>query len=370
MTQVSADAPMRVRGIHRTAVAIPAKHRIVSSVRDTDQVINVLVEVETEEGVTGVSYVAGFTRNKAIALCALLDDLGEVIRGQDATQIGALWDEMWTRCTLAGHTGLAAFALSAVDTALWDLQGKLLGAPLHRLLGTRRRRLAAYASEGCWLQQEPVRVAEEALAFVALGFKAVKIRFGRRDPVLDLAVLDTVRRAVGDDVSLMVDVNQGWSRELARRYGRRLADYNIEWLEEPLPAEDIEGLAALRRELPFPITAGENAYMPDGIRALVEARAVSVLMPDLQRVGGVTGWVRANALAEAWRLPITSHLFPEISVHLLAASQMAGPLEWVTWMEPLVEEPLEVRDGAVKVPERPGLGISFDQDAVRRHRLE
>lgn len=359
----------RVHAIHGTIVSIPVRHRIVSSVRDTDRVINVLVEVETTEGVSGLAYVAGFTRHKAAAILAMLEDLAEVVVGCDATATGLIWDRMWAACRLAGFGGLATFALSAIDTALWDIQGKLLGAPLHRLLGTRRREVPAYASDGCWLHDDPAHVAAEAAAFAGDGFGAVKIRFGRRDPATDLVTLEAVRREVGEQIKVMVDVNQGWSRAQAHRYGPRLAEFDVEWLEEPLAAGDIEGLAELRRELPVPITAGENVYLPEGVADLLNARAVSVVMPDLQRVGGITGWIRANALAETASIPITSHLFPEVSIHLLAASRIAGPLEWVTWLVPVLAEPLTITNGTVTVPDRPGLGIAFDPAAVQQYRL-
>lgn len=359
----------RISAIERTIVAIPVSRRIVSAVRDTDQVINVLVEVRTTEGVSGVAYVAGFTRHKAAAVVAMIDDLAEVVRGLDATATGLVWDRMWTACRLSGLGGLAIFALSAIDTALWDLQGKLLGAPLHRLLGSFWEELPAYASDGCWLHDDPARVAAEAASFATEGFPAVKIRFGRRDPALDLVTLAAVRHAVGEQVAVMVDVNQGWSRVQARRHGPDLAEYGVEWLEEPVAAGDLEGLAELRRVLPFPITAGESVYLPEGVDALLKARAVSVLMPDLQRVGGVTGWVRASALAETARISLTSHLFPEVSVHLLAATRDPGPLEWVTWLAPVLEEPLTIANGMVRVPDKPGLGIAFDPAAVRRYQL-
>ena len=360
---------MQIREIETTVVSVPVRYPIRSAVRAADEVINVLVEVLTDEGASGVAYVAGFTRGKAAAVVAMIGDFATVLQGTDATQIGAAWDRMWAAATLSGHTGIAMFALSAIDIALWDLQGELLHAPLHRLLGTRRTSVPAYASDGCWLHDDPSAVADEAAGFAATGFDTVKLRFGRRDTARDLATLDAVRRAVGDGVRLYVDVNQGWGREQARHYGRKLADYQVGWLEEPLPAEDVAGLAALRAELATPITAGENAYGNDGIRALIEAGAVATLMPDLQRIGGVTGWLTVHALAEAWRVPITSHLFPEISVHLLASSRMAGQLEWVTWALPLLEEPLVVRDGAVAVPDKPGLGIAFDRAAVARYRI-
>ena len=352
---------MQIRDILTTVVSVPVRYPIRSAVRQADRVINVLVEVRTDEGPSGVAYVAGFTPQKAAAVVAMVADLADVLRGGDATQVGAAWDRMWAAATLSGHNGIAMFALSAIDTALWDLQGKLLAAPLHRLLGTRRTTVAAYASDGCWLHDDPATVAAEAADFAAGGFRAVKIRLGRRDPGGDLATIAAVRRAVGDTVEVMTDVNQGWGRERARALGRRLTAWDVAWLEEPL--------AALKGELATPITAGENAYGADGIRALLEAGAVSTIMPDLQRIGGVTGWIAVNALAEAWRVPITSHLFPEVSAHLLAASRLIGPLEFVTWAAPLLEEPLVARDGAVAVPERPGLGIAFDRAAVEHYRV-
>ena len=361
---------MLIRDITTIVVSVPARYPIRSAVRVADRVINVLVEVQTDEGPSGVAYVAGFTRGKAAAVVAMVGDLAEGLRGTDATQIGAAWDRMWALTTLSGHNGIAMFALSAIDIALWDLQGKLLGVPLHRFLGTRRTTLPAYASDGCWLHDDPSAVAAEAEGFAEQGFATIKLRFGRRDPEDDLATLAETWRAVGQRVNLMVDVNQGWGRERARAYGRRLTDWNVTWLEEPLTAEDVSGLAALKGELATPITAGENAYGLDGLRALLDAGAVSTLMPDIQRIGGVTGWIAASALAEAYRIPITPHLFPEVSVHLLAASRCPGPLEFVTWAAPLLEEPLTINAGTVTAPERPGLGIAFDREAVARYRIE
>jgi len=361
---------VRIRAIETTVVAVPARYPIRSAVRVADRVINVLVEVFTDEGPSGVAYVAGFTPQKAAATTAMVADLAEELRGGDATQIGALWDRMWAASTLSGHSGIALFALSAIDMALWDLQGKLLGAPLHRLLGTRRTVLPAYASDGCWLHDSPETVAAEAVGFVEAGFRTVKMRFGRPDPQADLATLAATRRAVGPTVELYVDVNQGWGRERARLYGARLPEWAVGWLEEPLAAEDVAGLAALRGALTTSLTAGENAYGLDGIRALLDAGAVGTLMPDLQRIGGITDWIAANALAEAARVPITSHLFPEVSVHLLAASRTPGPLEYVTWAAPLLAEPLLMQNGTVTVPDRPGLGIAFDPAAVAHYRLD
>ena len=360
-----------IRSLRSTIVSVPVAHRIVSSVRDTAQVINVLVELDTDDGLTGVAYVAGFTRHKAHATCYLLQELGEAIAGLPAEDITAVWDRMWSVLTLAGHAGLPVFALSAIDIALWDLRGKRAEAPLYQLLGgVRHNRLEAYASDGCWLSSDIASVVEDAEMFAARGFSGLKLRFGRSDPDDDLAVLRAVRRAVGEGVRIMVDVNQGWTPLCAREYGSALADYGVRWLEEPLPAEEIAGLAALRRDLPLEIAAGESAYLPAGLEALVSAGAVSVMMPDLQRAGGVTGWLQAREIADAAGVLLSPHLFPEINVHLLAMCAAPGPLEWVSWAEPLLEEPLCVKAGSVTPPDRPGLGITFDRAAMRGMQLD
>ena len=354
----------------RTAlVGVPIARPIVSSVRRADVVIDLLVEVLTEEG-TGVAYVAGFTENKARSLRLLVEELGAEIAGMRADGIDAAWRRMWSSLTLVGHSGLAAFALSAIDIALWDLRGKRAHLPLYRLLGGSSAGIQAYASDGCWLGGGPDKVAAEAAAFVAEGFRSVKIRFGRQDQREDYLVLEAVRHAVGDGVELMVDVNQGWSRDRARLCGSALAEARVRWLEEPLAAEDVDGLGQLRRELAVEIAAGENAYFPAGIEALVKAKAASVLMPDLQRIGGITGWLRAHDLAQEAGLLLSPHLFPEINVHLLASIADPGPLEYVTWAERILREPLAVRNGRAAPPDRPGLGIEFDGAAVQRLRLD
>lgn len=358
----------RITAVRHTPVALPLQRRIVSSVRCTDTVLNLIVEIDTEEGVTGVSYVAGFTRHKLIATAALVEELGEVVVGHDATAVGPVYERMRSALTLVGSSGISAFALSAIDIAMWDLQGKLRDLPVHRLLGSRRDTLTAYASDGCWLENARTVVAQAA-SFAADGFKAIKIRLGRQDRDQDLKVLDAVRKEVGT-VSLILDVNQGWSRTEAHEYGKRLEQGQVDWLEEPIAADDLDGLALLSRDLAIPLAAGENSYMPEGIRALLDRRAVSVVNPDLQRVGGITGWLRASAIAKDSAVPVAAHLFPEMSVHVMAAAELVGPLEWVGWMAPLLREPLAVEGGRVKVPNTPGLGMTFDVAAVRKHRLD
>jgi mandelate racemase len=195
------------------------------------------------------------------------------------------------------------------------------------------------------------------------------MRLGRPGEADDVAAARAVRAAIGPDIRLMADANQGWDVHYALRMGRKLEDAGIDltWFEEPIPHDDVVGQARLAAELATPLATGENAYAPFGFRELIEARAVDVPMPDLERIGGVTGWLRTAALADAWRLPLASHLFPEQSCHLMAASPTAYYLEHMPWAQPLLAEKLRLEHGRVLLPTRPGLGLVWDEAAVKRY---
>jgi L-alanine-DL-glutamate epimerase-like enolase superfamily enzyme len=286
----------------------------------------------------------------------------------DPRETTPLHRKMWQLTSMAGRRGLAVFAVSAIDTAAWDLAAKALDVPLWRLLGGSPEPVNTYASEGLWLTDDLGKLAAEAVELVGQGFRAVKMRLGRPREAGDLAAARAVREAIGPDVRLMADANQGWDVHYALRMGRKLEDAGIDltWFEEPIPHDDVAGQARLAAELATPLATGENAYAPFGFRELIEARAVDVPMPDLERIGGVTGWLRTAALADAWRLPLASHLFPEQCCHLMAASPTAYYLEHMPWAQPLLAEKLRLVDGRVQLPTRPGLGLVWETDAVKR----
>lgn len=360
----------RVAQLDVTIVAVPSRYPIESAIRSTHEIVNVLLLVLTEDGAHGSAYVAGFTRGQARAVRAMLEEFSPIVVGREASELAAVWRELRRACRLMDRGGPGVAAISAIDMALWDLKAKSLGEPLHALLGTVRHRLPVYASDGCWLSPDPDEVASQAQAFVRDGFTAVKVRVGRQNPADDLAVVQAVRDLVGDDVGVLVDANQGWSRSTARRCGRALIEMGVDWLEEPVPVEDVDGLALIQQDLPVRVVSGESVHYPHDVLRLVQAGAVSMVMPDLQRIGGVTGWIQAAAIAEAAGVDITSHLFPEVSAHLLAASAGAGPLEHVSWMDPFVEQPITVVDGMASLPDAPGTGLEFDWSALKEHIVE
>jgi L-alanine-DL-glutamate epimerase-like enolase superfamily enzyme len=256
--------------------------------------------------------------------------------------------------------------ISALDSALWDLLGKSTGLPLYRLLGGARDRVPAYHSGGLWLSSSTSELVAEAESFAAAGFKAMKMRLGHADPTVDVARVRAVRDAIGPGIRLMADANQGLTESQAIRLGRALEGFDLTWMEEPLPAWDVEGLARVAAALDTPIASGETEYTRYGFRRMLELRSADVLMPDLQRVGGVSEFIRVGHMAESHDIPVSSHLFPEMSIQVLGALANASYLEYMPWFSDLYNEKLEFEGGDALVPERPGFGFTFDMATINR----
>ncbi|MBL8347820.1 MAG: mandelate racemase [Rubrivivax sp.] len=323
-----------------------------------------LLDVSTEESIVGRAYLFCYTPAGARAVAAVLAEAGEMIQGQPLhpQSIGL---SLMRRYALLGVTGPVRMALSALDIALWDALAKAAGQPLAELLGAGRRAIAAYDSRGLGLMA-PDRLADEARALRAAGLRALKLRLGHATLAEDLAALHAVRRAVPSDMPVMVDYNQALTPTEAVRRGLALQAEGIAWLEEPIRHDDYRGNAHVARCLDVPVQIGENFNGPEAMAEAVAAGACDLVMPDVGRIGGVTGWMQAAAMAAAHGLQMSSHLVPEVSVHLLAATPTAHWLEYVDWADALLEEPLQVVDGAVTPPDRPGLGMAWDEEKLRR----
>lgn len=234
-----------------------------------------------------------------------------------------------------------------------------------RLLGSAPRPIRAYNSCGLGMIGS-ARAGDEARQLVAQGFSAIKVRLGYVDAKADLGVVRTVRQAIGDDVRLMSDYNQALTVSDAIQRTQALADEGLHWVEEPTLADDFAGHALIRARATMPIQMGENWWGPHEMAKCLAAGASDLGMPDAMKIGGVTGWLRAAALAEAAGLPVSSHLFPEVSAHLLAATPTCDWLEYVDWANPILQEPLRIEDGQAVLPETPGSGIAWNEDGVQR----
>ena len=357
---------MKISAIEVSRLAVPIRRPIRTSVHDFTHAHTVLVRSRTDAGLTGVGWCFAFEASKAAALAALVEDLASIYQDRDPRAVRANFDAAWRDLNFFGHAGPAMMALSALDTACWDLAAQAAELPLYRYLGGDAQRVTTYASSGLWLNYTIDQVIAEAEAFRAQGHRAMKMRIGRADFMADIERVDRVREALGRDIELLVDVNQAWSEAVAIRAGRHLEPLDIFWLEEPVFYADLEGCARVAAALDMRVATGETSYGSAAMKQHLDARAADVLMPDLQRMGGITEYLNAATICAAYHQPVSSHLFTEASAHVLAAQPHALMLEHMEWWEELFENPLAVDEGQVVLPESPGLGLTLSEKAVAR----
>ena len=367
MTATSAAPQLTLRALRCVAVDVPMTHALGTSQARITTAPLILIDLETEEGITGRAYLFCYLRAAAPAIATMLGEIAHMVKG-DRVAPAELWAKLAKRFMLLGVQGIVRMAMASLDVAAWDALALAAGVPLVTLLGGKPGPIRAYNSCGLGLMT-PGEVADEAEKLLAGGFCAVKLRLGYPTLEEDLAAVRAVRRRIGDDVTLMVDYNQALSVAEALKRGRALDDENIYWLEEPIRHDDYTGCATLARELKTPVQIGENFSLSTAMEAALAAGAADYVMPDLERIGGVTGWQRAAALAVAYRVEMSSHLFPEVSAHLLAATPTCHFLEYMDWADRLVQEPLRIVDGCALIPDRPGNGLIWDAAAVARYRM-
>ena len=385
---------LTIRAVQTTAVHVPMKRALGTSARRMDIAPLVLIDLDTEEGVTGRAYVFCYLPAATAAVEALLREAASRVTGDRVAPVDVN-AKLARHFRLLGLRGLVTMALAGLDAACWDALALAAGVPLVQLLGGTIRPIRAYNSNGLSLRQgsgigdqgsgigdqgsgvrgSGVRrsafdeLADEAEELLEEGgFRAVKLRLGYGALADDLAALRAVRKRVSDATIVMADYNQALTVAEALQRGRALEQEGLAWIEEPIRHDDYAGNATLTRELAIPVQIGENF---DGCYAMADAireRACDYAMPDFGRIGGVSGWLEAAALAQAAGIEMSSHLYPEFSAHLLAATPTCHWLEYVDWAAPVLEHPLEIRDGQAVVPDRPGAGIRWDDDAVNRYR--
>jgi mandelate racemase len=360
---------LTVRAIKTTPVEVPLTYVLGTSQGVLRRVPLLLIDLETEEGVTGRAWLFCYLPAAAHAIVRILGEVEGLTKGERLDP-AALWGKLARRFALIGVQGIVRMALAGFDIAAWDALAIAAGQPLACMLGAEPRPILAYNSCGLGLVDDLGALAAEAEELLAIGdFRAVKLRLGYPTLAQDIAALRAVRKRIGDDVHLMVDYNQALSLDEATARGRALDAENIYWLEEPIRHDDYAGAASLAGALKTPIQIGENFSLPAAMAVAIERQAADYVMPDLERIGGVSGWRAAAELAAVHRLPMSSHLYPEVSAHLLAATPTCHFLEYVDWANVLLEEPLAIADGHAIVPDRPGNGMTWNVEAVERYRM-
>ena len=360
------NSKLEVRTLRVRPVLVPMRLPLQTSTGAISIAPLVLLDLETTAGITGRAYLFAIGRPFLKPIVALCEAMGEMLKGDPVAPF-ELERKLRQKHTLLGVHNIVLFAMAGIDMAAWDAYSQSLGQPLVKVLGGTPRAVRAYNSKGLGIM--PLKpLAKEAEALVKEGFSAVKLRLGRADAKDDLAALQAVKKAIGPDITLMCDFNQGLTVNDAILRGRMLDDEGgLHWIEEPTRADDFDGNARIAAELATPVQIGENFMGPEQMAQALAAGACDYVMPDAQRIGGVTGWMRAAALAQGAGLEMSSHLFPEVSRHLLAVTPTCHWLEYVDWADPVLEDPVRIKDSYALTPSGPGVGMKWDEKAVRKY---
>lgn len=361
---------MRVSHIKTRIVQAPTDNHLAAG-RATGQTgLFVTVEMTTDDGLEGIG-VSFFAGQLTRALKQAVDALGELTIGEDPLHNAAVAAKLRPLVERAGPGGIAALAFAPIEIAIWDIKAKALGLPLCTLLGGLRDRVPTYAS-GALLRGYPTDyLAENAARLKAMGFRQMKMQLGS-EATAAAAVerVRAVREAVGEDADVMCDINQLWRVDQAIEVGRRLEPYHLFWLEDVVAHDDYQGLARVADALATPVAAGEYQFGIRPFRHMLEARSVDIVMIDLLRVGGISQWLKVAGMAEAYNLPVVSHLLPEVHCHLVAAVPNGLTVEYYPFTNALYEEMPAIEGGQIVVPQRPGLGLRFDKGALERWQVE
>ncbi len=357
---------LTIRRIVVRAVAAPMKLPLQTASGPVSTAYLILIDLETSAGIIGRAYLQSYAKETIKPIVALVEAMGDLVIG-DAVAPFDIERKLRQKFRLLGVHNMVLFAMSGIDMAAWDALALAVEQPLVTLLGGKPRPVRAYNSKGLGIM--PVKpLAKEAEALVKEGFSAVKLRLGRPSPADDIVALRAVKKAIGPDVTLMCDFNQSLTVNDAILRGRMLDDEGgLHWIEEPTAADDWEGNRRIANALETPIQIGENFMGPEQMARALAAGACDYAMPDAQRIGGVTGWMRAAALAQGVGMEMSSHLFPEISAHLLAVTPTCHWLEYVDWASPILAEPCVVKGSHVVIPATPGNGIRWDEKAVQKY---
>jgi mandelate racemase len=359
---------LTLRAITSTAVSVPMARPLGTSAQTIRNAPLLLISLETEEGITGHSYAFCYLESVAQSLPVIVRSLSDFLAGQKLAplDLSRLTSKYFK---LTGLYGPLCMIASAVDVAAWDALSISVGVPLGALLGGKCDPVPAYNSNGLGLMA-PGEVADEAEALLSHGFRAIKMRLGRASFSDDLAAIREVRKRLPDEISLMTDFNQALTPAQAMQYCPALDGEGVYWIEEPIRHDDFSHAAMIAGATRTPVQLGENLVGLPPLFDALKSEATDFLMFDLDRIGGVSGWRLASGLASASGKEVSSHLFPEVSAHLLSATPTRHWLEYVDWANPILQEPLQLVDGSAVIPDRPGNGLNWNDDAVARYRLD
>jgi D-arabinonate dehydratase len=364
---------MKIIDVQAILISIPLRKPTSMSNKTVTAREYVVTRVRTDQGVTGSAYTLG----GAVVLTAVNDTLKPLVMGADPFDTERLWEKMFRTSLMVGRKGAVIRALSTIDIALWDIKARAMNQPLYKILGAHTDQVPVYSSGGYYRQGESFQeMADEMAGIVGRGFSTIKIKVGALSFKEEVERLRILRRTVGDEVTILVDANCAWNDlTYARKIMRAFEEYKIGWFEEPVFPDNFRGGAELAATFETPIATGEQECTRWGFRDLIDHRAGDILQPDVAVVGGVTEWMKVAALASAYDLPVSSHYFHDVHVHLMASVSNALIAEYfpldldIMVFDAVVKEPLKPEKGFLLVPQRPGLGMDLDEDKLKRYRI-
>ena len=360
---------MKINNWTTRVLQTPADNPLVTGVPQPGTREFVTLELNTDEGLHGVG-VTFFGGPLTPALRTAVDNLCELAIGEDPLQVEAVSTKLLQAAGSAGPEGIFTLALSAIDMALWDIKGKALNQSVCSLLGGHRHRVNTYASGALMRPYNLEYLAEAGPRLVEMGFRQMKTQLGAEPTAQrEVARIRTLRDAIGPDIDLMCDINQLWNVNQAIDIGQRVEEYHLFWLEDVVARDDYQGLARIADALTTPICAGEYVYGIRPFRHMVENRSVDIVMIDLLRVGGITQFRKVAGMAEAFNLPVVSHLIPEVQVHNIAAIPNGLTVEYMPWTLRLFEETPAIENGQILVPDKPGLGLEFNRETIAQYQV-
>ena len=361
--------PITIDAVRLRQVNLPPKVVRTDAIQSFVTQETILLTLHCSDGIeaTGYAYTIGTGGSSIMAL--LHDHLAPRLLGRNPLHIEAIWKDLFFHTHATAVGAITSLALACVDTALWDWRARSQQLPLWQLLGGAQSRVPVYTTEGGWLHLGADELVAQTLAAQAQGFKGAKIKIGRPHVSEDVARLAAVRAAVGPGFELMTDANQGFNRPEVVRRAAAFAPFDLAWLEEPLPAEDVAGHRQLRESTAIPVAVGESMYHLSQFREYLEQGACSIVQPDVARIGGITPWMKVAHLAEGFDVPVCPHFLMELHVSLCAAVPNAAWVEYIPQLDDITTSRIRVEGGYAYPPDTPGLGIEWDWQEITQRQI-
>jgi mandelate racemase len=361
---------LTLKEVRIRAVNVPLKKPIIAHLGTFDSWPFLCLDLITNQDIIGKSYIGPYLKEylPAIASCIRVLSKNYVQRSINPY---SFYQHSMKSLSLLGFKGIALYGLAALDIALWDAFAKAHKKPFVELFGgSVKCSIKAYNSSGLWLIEHN-KLAKEAEILRKEGdFKALKLRIGRESYKQDISAYNEVIKGAGSDIIVMSDYNQCFTTKEAIRRCHALDDAGFYWFEEPIQFNMLEDMKKICKEIKTPITIGENFHGPKDAQDALLNNSCDMIMPDLMRIGGVSGWIKTASIAEAFNIEVSSHLYPEVSAHLMALTPTSDWIEWIDWANPILKEPYKIKNGNIMIPDKLGFGLEWNEDILSKYNIE